>query len=51
MIVLLTLAATVITVAGLLAFAAMLGPVVLALVLVVAAHSVFARLRRRGAPT
>jgi predicted PurR-regulated permease PerM len=51
LIVLLTVAAAVITVAGLQAFAAVLGPVVLALVLTIAAHPVFVRLRRRGTPS
>lgn len=51
LIVLLTVAASVISVAGLQAFASVLGPVVLALVLTIAVHPIFARLRRRGTPT
>jgi AI-2 transport protein TqsA len=51
LIVLLALAATVITVAGLQAFASVLGPVLLALVLTIGVHPIFTRLRRRGWPT
>jgi AI-2 transport protein TqsA len=51
LIVLLTIAASVISIAGLQAFASVLGPVVLALVLTIAVHPVFAGLRRRGTPT
>jgi AI-2 transport protein TqsA len=51
LIVLLTVAAGVITVAGLQAFSAVLGPVLLALVLTIAVHPVFTGLRRRGWPS
>lgn len=51
LIVLLTVAASVISIAGLQAFASVLGPVVLALVLTIAVHPIFVRLRRRGTPT
>jgi AI-2 transport protein TqsA len=50
LIVLLTFAAAVITVAGLQAFRSVLGPVLLALVLVIGVHPISARLRRRGWP-
>ncbi|WP_037065758.1 AI-2E family transporter [Pseudonocardia acaciae] len=51
LIVLLALAAMVIVAAGLRAFADILGPVFLALILTVAVHPLITRLRRRGAPT
>jgi predicted PurR-regulated permease PerM len=51
LIVLLALAAMVVVVAGLRAFAEILGPVFLALMLTVAVHPLIPRLRRAGAPT
>lgn len=51
LIVLLALAAMVVVVGGLRAFAQILGPVFLALMLTVAVHPLMTRLRRRGAPT
>jgi AI-2 transport protein TqsA len=51
LIVLLALAAMVVVVGGLRAFAEILGPVFLALMLTVAVHPLMTRLRRAGAPT
>ncbi|WP_246106206.1 AI-2E family transporter [Pseudonocardia kunmingensis] len=51
LIVLLALAAMVVVIGGLRAFAEILGPVFLALMLTVAVHPLMARLRRAGAPT
>ena len=49
--VLLGTAATVLVVAGLSSFSSTLGPMVLALVLVIGFHPVQARLQRKGLPT